>query len=333
MRILIVGCGSIGERHLRCLSQMDDVETIPVEPRAGRRACLRLRYGVREDYERFEQAELSSFDAVFVCTPSNEHIEYSQAAAEAGCHLFIEKPLSTTLDGVDRLLQTVADRGLVLQVGYVMRHHPNMADIRGWLDEGAIGEVRAASYLGGYTVAEARPDYRGTYWQRKATGGGCIWDASHQIDLFEWCVGPIVEVSAFGAEVSEFELESGVEDVATVSYRFESGALASAQYSHFRRDRRSLLELIGSEGSIIWDYTTTTASLYRHAAQTWERRTHTCERDDFYIAQVRNFVAACRGEEPPKVSGEHGRRSLLVALACYRSMEEGRAVRVEEVGQ
>ena len=332
MRVLIVGCGSIGERHLRVLQRIEGVQTIPVEPRAGRRGCLRLRYGVTEDYQAFEQVDLAGCDAVFVCTPSNEHIGYAQAAAEAGCHLFIEKPLSTTLDGVDHLLATVAERKVVLQIGYVLRHHPNVADIRRWLDDGALGELRAASYIGGYDVAEARPDYRGTYWQKKGTGGGCIWDASHQIDLFEWCLGPIVEVSAFGSRLSEFEVEEGVEDIATVLYRFASGAVASAHYNHFRRDRRGVFELVGSEGSIIWDYPTSTASLYRAQSRTWEHRAVICERDDFYVAQARHFIAACRGEGPPLVPGEAGKRSLLVALACYQSMAEGRAVLIGEMG-
>ena len=154
----------------------------------------------------------------------------------------------------------------------------------------------------------------------------------HQIDLFEWCLGPIVEVSAFGSRLSEFEVEEGVEDIATVLYRFASGALASAHYNHFRRDRRGVFELVGSEGSIIWDYLASTASLYRAQSRTWEHRAVICERDDFYVAQARHFIAACRGEGPPLVPGEAGKRSLLVALACYQSMAEGRAVLIGEMG-
>ncbi len=333
IRVLVVGCGSIGERHLRVLQQVPGVEPVPVEPRPEKRALLRETYDLREEYESFEQADLGAFDAVFVCTPSNQHIGYAQAAAEAGCHVFVEKPLSTTLEGVDALIAGTRQRGLVLQVGYVLRHHPNTQDIERWIQEGALGEVRAASYIGGYDVAQARPDYRGTYWQRRLTGGGAIWDASHQIDLFEWFVGPIVEVSAFGTRISELEVEAAVEDAATVCYRFETGALASAMYNHFRRDRRGIFELVGSEGSVIWDYDTTTATLYRHATKTYEARSYVCERDDFYLAQARNFIAAVRGEAEPRVTGEDGKASLLVALACYRSMAESRAVKVEEIGR
>ncbi|MBM4050007.1 MAG: Gfo/Idh/MocA family oxidoreductase [Planctomycetes bacterium] len=327
MRILIVGAGSIGERHLRVLKQIG-ADPVPVEPRDEKRRYLQDTYGLRELYRDFAEANLKDFNGVAVCTPSDQHIGYATAAAQAGCHLFIEKPLSITPDGVEELLALAESKKLVCQMGYVMRHHPNVAQIRRWLAADEIGRIRSAYYLGGYDVAQARPDYRGTYWQKKTTGGGTIWDATHQIDLLHWWMGDIVEVSCFGGHLSEFEVEQQVEDIAVVLYRFGSGALACAQYNHFRRDYRSQWELVGEKGTIVWNYLESKASLYRHRDRSWEHRVLTLERDDFYHLQMQNFLAACRGEAQPLATGRDGLTSMKVALACYRSMASHKAERV-----
>lgn len=138
-------------------------DPVPVEPRDEKRRYLQDTYGLGELYRDFAEADLSQFNAVAVCTPSDQHIGYATAAAQAGYHLFIEKPLSITFDGVEDLLALTDRKKLVCQMGYVMRHHPNVAQIRQWLAADEIGRIRSGYYLGGYDVAQARPDYRGTY--------------------------------------------------------------------------------------------------------------------------------------------------------------------------
>ena len=163
MRILIAGLGAVGQRHARNLRALFGAR---VELLAYRRRRLShvVTDALQADESRDVEADLaiSAFedldqalaarpDAVFVCTPSSQHLEIAQRAADAGCHLFIEKPLSHTLEGVARLRETVASKGLVVLVGCQWRYHPCVRWLRDRLEAGTLGPiVRAEIDYGEY---------------------------------------------------------------------------------------------------------------------------------------------------------------------------------------
>jgi len=111
LRILVLGCGSIGERHIRCLTNVGGVTITPVDPRPERLQAMKERYGTTAGLEDYGKADLGEFEAVWVCTPSDQHVPQALRAAEAGCHVLVEKPISTTLDGVDELIAACHEAG------------------------------------------------------------------------------------------------------------------------------------------------------------------------------------------------------------------------------
>jgi predicted dehydrogenase len=329
-RFLVVGCGSIGERHIRVFQQTTDWEIAAADPRSDRREFIRREYGVTETYDDLDEADLSSFAAVAVCTPTHMHVPQATSAVRAGCHVFLEKPLSTSMAGVDTLLDLVEEHGVVLQVGYVMRSHPCLRLVHGWVEAGEIGEVLAVRVKVGYYVPQYRPDYRDTYWVSAETGGGCILDASHQLDYVQWLMGIPDEVSCFAAHLGEWDVEHDVEDVAVILLKFPSGALADLQFNHFQRNYTHELELVGRKGTILWSYQDNEVAIYRLAEHQWERREFELERDDLYRAQARSFAAAVRREAPPRVTGGDGECALRLALAALQSARTNVAVRLGE---
>lgn len=329
-RFLVVGCGSIGERHIRVFQQTTDWKIAGLDPRSDRRELVAREYGVQETYGGLEEVELSSFNAVAICTPTHKHVPQAIEAVRAGCHVFLEKPISTSLAGVDTLLDLVEAENVVLQVGYVMRSHPCLQLVRQWLDATEIGELLAARVKVGYYVPQYRPDYRDTYWARAETGGGCILDASHQLDYIQWLMGVPREVSCYAAHLGEWEVEEVVEDVAVILLRFRSGALADLHFNHFQRNYTHQLELVGRKGTILWSYEDNEVAIYRLAEHQWERRVFELERDDLYRAQARSFAAAVRGEAPPRVTGKDGECALRLALAALQSARTNATVRLEE---
>ncbi len=329
-RFLVVGCGSIGERHIRVFQQATDWEIAGVDPRSDRRELIGRDYGVQETYADIDEADLSSFNAVAICTPTHTHSPQATKAVRAGCHVFLEKPISTSLAGVDTLLDLVKERNVVLQVGYVMRSHPCLQLLREWLAAGEIGEVLAARIKVGYYVPQYRPDYRDTYWVKAETGGGCILDASHQLDYIQWLMGEPEEVSCFAGHLGQWDVEEIVEDAAVILLRFPSGALADLHFNHFQRNYTHELELVGRKGTILWRYQDNEVSIYRQPQHEWERRVFELERDDLYRSQARSFAAAVRGEAPPRVSGRDGECALRLALAALQSARTNATVRLEE---
>src|SRR5438093_13659949 len=128
-KVLIIGVGSIGERHLRCFLATERVEASIFEINAERRQTMTEQYKVRA-FATLDEALVEPPQIAIVAVPAHRHVELAIPIAERGIHLLIEKPLSTTLDGIDRLKQTVQQRGLVAGVAYVYRCHPLLTAMR-----------------------------------------------------------------------------------------------------------------------------------------------------------------------------------------------------------
>src|SRR4051812_44985981 len=129
-RVLVIGVGSIGERHLRCFQTTGRAELALCEVNDALRADVARRYGVGRAFGRFEDALAEPHDAAVIATPAPLHVPQATRLAEAGVHLLIEKPLSTALDGVDRLRAVVAERKLTVAVGYVSHLYPCLVAMR-----------------------------------------------------------------------------------------------------------------------------------------------------------------------------------------------------------
>lgn len=327
LRLLVLGCGSIGERHIRCLTNLGEADVIACDNRPERLEAMKELYGVADTALDYAQVDLSGVDAVMVCTPSDQHIGPATRAVEAGCHIFVEKPLAVSMEGVDALISLCRERERVFQMGYVMRHHPNLKEIKALLEIGKIGKVNMVQMKTGYFIGKFRPEYGQLYWAHAATGGGVIWDASHGLDWIQWLIGPITHVAAMRAHFM-LDIDPDVEDSAALIFRFGNGALGSVSLSNCQQNYKSGVELNGTLGSIEWSYESSEVRLYTEEDKSWRTHRAEYERDDFFMAQARNFVAACRGQERPAVTGMDGKRALMVALAAYQAAKEGSFVEI-----
>ncbi|MCS7158600.1 MAG: Gfo/Idh/MocA family oxidoreductase [Blastocatellia bacterium] len=325
-KVLIVGCGSIGERHLRLFREIEDVEVVPCEPRVERLRTILSRYSCREYYERLEDVNVQAFDGMVIGTPPHTHVPIALMGARAGVHLFIEKPLSHSLDGVDELIALVREKNLVATVGYCLRFHPGIERVREWLRDGKIGQVRAARVKAGQHFPSARPDYRQIYFAKRDMGGGILLDGSHEIDLALWFFGRPVEVAGFYDTLSEMEIET--DDIAVLLMRFENRALVEVHLNAFQWDYSRNIEIIGSEGTIVWDYSGP-VGFYKAGQWHWEEVI--VERDDLYRKQARHFLDAICKKTTVRVSLEEARDTLLVCFAARRAADTRSVVSIESV--
>lgn len=330
LKLLVVGCGSIGERHIRCLGSCEEVQVTPCDPRPERLAQMQQLYATEPGIGDYAEADLDGFDAVLVCTPSDQHIPQAQRAAEHDCHMFVEKPISVDMDGVDELIRIAAERDLVLQVGYMLRHHPHLVRAKQLLDEQAIGTVYMADIYSASYVPDARPEYARLYWAHRATGGGRLFNASHELDVINWLLGPVEQVGCLCGHFV-LDVDSDVDDAAVLIMRTRDGRLASMFGADFQRNYKRGGQIVGSEGTIEYSYDEDRVSLYDAATRKWTHEHRKHEPDDFYTTQMRNFCAAMRGQEAPAVTGEDGKLALAVALAGYKSAAEERIVGLGEV--
>ncbi len=336
MRFLIAGLGSIGRRHLAnllALGEQDIVlyrshrSTMPEDRLPGGRSLSEF------PVETVLQAALKKgVDAVIVSNPTALHLDVAIPAAEAGCHLLIEKPLSHAFEGVDRLESIARESGSRVLVGFQFRFHPGLQQVRQLLGEEAIGRplsVRAhwGEYLPGWHAWE---DYRQSYSARQDLGGGVILTLSHPLDYLRWLLGEVVELWAFTGQAGDLDLQ-GVEGLAEIGLRFDSQAVGSVHLDYHQRPPAHFLEIVGSEGTIHWDNASGEVRYYSCSLNEWQSipAPQGFERNAMFLAEMRHFIRVAGGEEEPACSLSDGRKALQIALAARESAREGRLVRLE----
>ena len=326
MKFLVVGCGSIGERHIGNLQSLSAGEILVHDMDSERLALIGRKYRVRT-YVNFDQALKQHINAFIICVPPSLHIPFALSGAEHDAHLFIEKPLSHTLDGADSLLNQARAKGLVVFVGYNLRFHPGLRLVKQFLDEGKIGRVLSARVEVGQYLPDWHPwqDYKEMYVTKREMGGGIILDGSHELEYIRWLLGEVQEVSCFASKISSLKVET--EDIAEIILKFDSGAVAGVHLDFVQRAYSRSCKLIGEEGTIIWDYPENKVSIFLAKSDHWEEIKVEAEPNDMYLEEMRHFVKCTKGEEIPMVNGATGKRVLEIALAAKESARTGKIIR------
>lgn len=313
-RILVLGCGSIGRRHLNNLRVLWDGQLLAYDPHferlqkvaqeTGAVACSSIEEGLDQKPQ-----------AVLICTPPHLHLALARQALEAGAHLFIEKPISHTVEGVTELLEAARLRSRIVQVGYHLRFHPALWQLKEWIRQGCIGRVLAVWAEFGQYLPDWRPNdnYEENYITRAATGGGILLDASHEIDYLRWIFGEIDGVTAMMDHVSSLKMET--EDLAILWLRFAGGAVGTLHLDCIQRGYTRRCKVIGEEGTLLWDYSEG-LRLLRAGAKEWEIVPIYEEPNAIYQKELAAFLSSLRQETPPAVSGEEALRVLEVIAVC-----------------
>ncbi len=247
-RILIIGTGSIGERHLRCFMNTGRAIAGIVEINAELRIAVAQRYGITVSHDSLEGALEGKWDAAVIAVPAQLHIPIAHKLADAGIPMLIEKPLSTTLQGIDELIRKVRDSGLPSAVAYVYRHHPLFEKLREMFHSGPFGRLLELIYVSGQNFPHYRPAYRDIYYARHETGGGALQDAmSHHLNLGEWLAGPIDRISV---DASHQHLD-GVQVEDTVHILARHGeVLASYSLNQYQPQPEQMLTLVCERGML-----------------------------------------------------------------------------------
>jgi predicted dehydrogenase len=345
MKVLMVGLGGIGQRHVRNLRAIlgDQVEILAYRTRklptvltdqlqveAG--SDLASKYAI-QSYDNLSEALNQRPLAVFICNPSSLHIPVALQAARAGCHLFIEKPLSNDQSGLDELQAQVTEKNLVVYVAYQMRFHPCLQKAHAWLSAGRIGSVIAGrvevgEYLPGWHTYE---DYRQMYASRRQLGGGVILSQIHEFDTLYWFFGLPHKVFTIGGHLSSLEID--VEDVASTLMEFHIHGHRFPIHLHqdyLQRPPSRSLQLVGDRGKILVDLVGQTALCYDQEGNLAEEANfEDFQRNQLFLDEINHFLACVRGEFKPQVNLADGRQSLRMALAARESMETGEVVELE----
>ena len=330
VRVLVVGLGSISRRHVRNLKWIDPASEIVLWRNIGGPDLGDVAPMVDQVVTSLDDVLSSRPDAALITNPASLHIKTGLALAQQGIHVFIEKPISNTLDGVHTLVDLCRERSLVLMVGYNFRFYRPFQVIRQALVEERIGRIMGIRAEVGQFLPDWRPgrDYRQSVSARHSLGGGVVLELSHELDYVRWLVGEVKAVSAYVGRLGDLEID--VEDTAEIILRFGNGAIGSIHLDMVQRPATRMCRIIGTEGTLTWDGLSHCVRLFSAPTGSWSELypAKTSDPNEMYVDELRHFLNCVTGNESPSVSGEDGRRALELALAAKHSSEVGREVEV-----
>lgn len=329
MRGLVVGGGSIGSRHLRNLNKLGVEHLGLVETEASRREAVAAELPVTNFPTLVDGLQWAP-DFVVVATPTHLHLQQTLPVVRAGVPVFVEKPLAHSAAGITELADLIESKKLTTLVGCNMRFHPGPATVKHLLEEKRLGKVLFARVHVGSYLPEWRPntDYRRNYASRIETGGGCIMDCIHEIDLARWYLGEVHSVFCCAGHLSSLEIET--EDVAALVCRHCSGATSEIHLDYVQRTYERGCQIVGELGSIFWDFNSKIVRWYDATNQRWTQysQPESWEVNQMYIDEMKHFLECLAQRRETTLSIPEAAVLMRVVFAAKASAERGMMIAV-----
>ena len=317
-KILIVGYGSIGKRHLENFLLFKDVELIV--------------YTKRKDLHSLEKRGVKVLDTLSKCleekpdigviaNETNLHIPIAIKLAKEGLDLFLEKPLSHSLKNVEKLHTIVKEKKLITQMGCNFRFHPCIEKIKSLIDKQKLGriisaQVQSCSYLPDYHPLE---DYKKGYAARKDLGGGVILTQIHEIDYMYWFFQDVEKVLAISGKFSDLDITA--EDYVSCLLKFKNNIHGELHMDYFQRPNFRSCKIRGTKGEIYWNSDINKVSIYNMRKKKWETKLEleNYEINLSYVKQLKHFLECVKQRKETINNLQQGITTLKIALAIKKA--------------
>jgi predicted dehydrogenase len=325
MNILVVGCGSIGKRHIRNLISLNTESVSACDIDEQKRIDAEREFNIKTYRNLSDALDRYSADAVFICTPPSLHVAQAKQCLLKNAHCFIEKPLSDNLSEIDEIITLSKNRRKTVMLGYTLRFSASLRKIMDMIEHGQIGKVLFLRASVGYYLPYWRPheDYREGYGSKLELGGGIVLDASHEIDYVRYLLGEVKEVFAVCRKLSRLEIET--EDFAEITLHFEEGAYAQIHLDYLQSNYRRSCEIVGETGMLLWDINERTIKQYSLD----DKEYHTyyeglnANINDMYLEEIKHFFACIEDHREPLISLKEGKRVQQILMKIKESSDSG----------
>jgi predicted dehydrogenase len=336
LKILMIGLGGIGQRHTRNLRALlgDAAEIIAyrvrrlthvVTPTMGADSKHNVEdvYKIRTFHD-LDAALAEKPDVAFICNPSSLHVPVTRACLMAGCDIFLEKPLSDSLEGTDELVELAQLHKRVVMVGYQLRFHPCVMRLTEIVRSGVLGNLLGVRATIGEYLPNWHPyeDYRIMYAARADLGGGVVLTQIHELDFLYSIFGTPSRVYAVGGHWSDLDVD--VEDISStlMEVSLEERILPiQLHQDYLQSPANRQCEVIGDRGRVVMDLIAQTVTTYaRNVATSDVFKVDNFDRNNLFLDQTRHFLDCVRTRSKPIVDLFDGIQSLRMALAIKDSM-------------
>lgn len=325
--ILVIGGGSIGKRHSRNLLTLGNKNIFVVEPNEARaKDEIEKALGLKTFRSLEDAFAQEKIDIAFVCSPPTFHLEQALFCAQKGCDLFVEKPISHSLEKTDELLKVIEEKKLITMMGSNWKFYPLFEKMKELLDSNAVGKILSARCQFGFYLPDWHPweDYRKGYSANEKMGGGVLLD-SHEFDYLTWFLGDVKKIVCFADRVGDITVDT--EDVAEVIVKFESGAIGELHFDYLQRFYQRNFEFFGETGTIKWDTNEKKVVLLVKDKEKQEfALANDYDINEMYIEEVRYFLNCAEKRQETITSAEHGVGILKLISAAKESAKQEKII-------
>jgi len=330
IKVLIVGYGSIGKRHLENFLQLKDIQLIVYTKRNDLQ--LLKKKGIKVSNSLTECLKENP-DIGVIANETSLHIPIAIKLAKEGLDLFLEKPLSNSLKDVKKLYAIVKKKKLITQMGCNLRFHPCIMKIKSLIEQQKIGKIISAqvqncSYLPDFHRWE---DYRKSYAARKDLGGGVILTQIHEIDYMYWFFQEVENIVSISGKFSELDVTA--EDYVSSLLKFKNKIIGELHMDYFQRPSFRSCKIRGTKGEIYWDSDDNCVDVYNMNKKRWEIKfndgfPYDLDIRSSYVEELKHFLKCVKHRKETINNLEQGIETLKIALAIKKASKLMKSVSV-----
>jgi len=326
LKAVIVGYGSIGKRHSENLSKFKNIQCFVVTNRKG----VKLPSKNFQKFNSLGECLKLNPDIGFVTNESSIHIKTAIKLANAGCHIFVEKPLSHNGLQIKQLLKLVNKKNLVTLIGCNFRFHPCLIKIKKLISSKKIGRIIFAQAEHGSFLPDWHPfeDYKSSYAARRELGGGIVFTSIHEIDYLFWLFGNVKEVYSITGKFSDLDMNA--DDLSSTILRFKNNVVGEIHLDHFQRSFKRGCKIVGTKGTITWDSKTNVVKLFNNKTKKWKdvMKLKNFDFNSTYVNEIAHFLDCVKKNKKTTNDLKEGVIVQNLALTILESSRKKKMVKL-----
>ena len=327
LNVLIVGYGSIGKRHVQNLLSTTKFKIIICTTQKK----SKLTKHKRCIFVNTIQEGLSYNPTIgFVTNVSNQHVKTAMLLANAGCHVFIEKPLSNSLNNTTKLLNIVKKNNLVTLMGCNLRFHRCIQKIKSLLVEKSIGKIISVKVECGTYLPDWHPyeNYSKSYAARDDLGGGVVLTCIHELDYLYWFFGDVKEIFSMTGKFSDLKIKSS--DLSAIILKFKNNIIGEVHLDYFQRPEFRSCKIIGTKGTIYWDSVNNEVKIFDIKTKKWIKKLKIkkFDKNKQYVDEISHFINCVKNQKKSINDLSQGINILKIALNVIKSSKEKKLVKI-----
>ena len=326
-KILIVGFGSIGKRHMRNILSKKNMNIII----CSKRKDLKFQEKNIKIVKTVDQGIAEKPDVAFVTNETSYHISVATKLANAGIDLFIEKPLSSSENGIKQLKKIIKQKGIITLIGCDHRFHPCLKKIKEIIDKKRLGRIMSVQVESSSLLSDWHPyeDYRKGYSAKEELGGGIAMTMTHELDFLRWFFGDIKEIFSITKKISELEITA--DDISTMTMIFKNNIIGELHLDYFARPQFKSCKIRSTKGTLYWNSDENSVKIFYNKQNKWKTvfQEKKFERNQMFVKELEYFLKCVGNRECSFNNINDGEKIIQVILGAKKSSRMKKVVRIK----